>query len=84
MTKLEECATVATRTLRHHGVEMHPDDVRGLVVDILLAIKTPDDAMIEAGKKAGDMACEYSWNATVASPCHSFPAMIAAVTGEPK
>jgi hypothetical protein len=59
MSRLEECAAAATRTLRHHGVELHPDDIRGLVVDVLAAIKEPDEAMLEAGAAAGAEACEY-------------------------
>ncbi|MBO9380044.1 hypothetical protein GG804_25070 [Sphingomonas histidinilytica] len=34
---LTACARAATLTLRHHGVEMHPDDIRGLVVDVFTA-----------------------------------------------
>lgn len=46
-----------TRTLRHHGVEMHPDDIRGLVQDVLTDIEAqcfvivprePTEAMVEA------------------------------------
>lgn len=32
--ELREAAKVATSTLRHHGVEMHPDDILGLVQDV--------------------------------------------------
>ncbi|AJA07442.1 hypothetical protein SKP52_02535 [Sphingopyxis fribergensis] len=30
---LDRAASVLTATLRHHGVEMHPDDIRGLATD---------------------------------------------------
>lgn len=30
---LEAAARALTSTLHHHGVEMHPDDVRGLALD---------------------------------------------------
>lgn len=46
---LERAATALTATLRHHGVEMHPDDIRGLAIDAITAIREPSEGMVRAG-----------------------------------
>lgn len=37
-----------TATLKHHGVEMHPDDVRGLAQDTLAELHDPTGPMVTA------------------------------------
>jgi hypothetical protein len=57
MTPLERAARAITETLRRHGVEMHPEDIRGLAVDALTAIREPNEAMERAMIGiTGDMA----------------------------
>ena len=45
----EKIARKLTETLRHHGVEMHPDDIRGLAEDAISAMREPTDAVMMAG-----------------------------------
>lgn len=46
---IEQVARKLTETLRHHGVEMHPDDIRGLAQDAIVAMRpappTSDEVM---------------------------------------
>lgn len=49
---LDRAARALTRTLRHHGVELHPDDVRGFAIDAITAIREPSESMLEAGNIA--------------------------------
>jgi hypothetical protein len=49
MTKREEIARKLRRTLEHHGVVLHPDDIDGLALDALSILREPDVAMVEAG-----------------------------------
>ncbi len=46
-TMIERVARAMTATLRHHGVEMHPDDIRGLVFVTLEALGEPTPKMID-------------------------------------
>ncbi|GGO96529.1 hypothetical protein [Stakelama pacifica] len=48
MTPLERAARALTATLRHHGVEMHPDDIRGCAIDVIAAIREPSNAMMRS------------------------------------
>lgn len=52
MSMIEKAARALTVTLRHHGVELHPEDVRGLVYDVAAAWSDPSDEVIEAGFRA--------------------------------
>ena len=50
MTMKEKLARAMRKTLRHHGVELHPDDIDGLAQDCLATLREPDEKMIEAGR----------------------------------
>lgn len=49
---IEKVAREMTSTLRHHGVELHPEDIRGISQDaistILAALHEPNAEMINA------------------------------------
>lgn len=79
-TPLERAARAATKTLRHHGVELHPDDIRGVALDVLEAIREPSEAM----KKAGSLAPNYIEDQSSARGCGNiFTAMLnTAIKGE--
>mgnify|MGYP001607779020 FL=1 len=44
---LTRIAKRITETLRHHGVVMHPDDIRGLAEDALWEMRTPTPEMMK-------------------------------------
>lgn len=44
---LERVARELTVTLRHHGVEMHPNDIRGLAWDAIAVMRVPTETMID-------------------------------------
>ena len=46
---LERVARELTVTLRHHGVEMDPDDIKGLAWDAVATMREPTRGMISAG-----------------------------------
>jgi len=48
MDIIERAARALTETLRHHGVEMHPNDIRGAAWDVIAALREPDEGMIDA------------------------------------
>jgi hypothetical protein len=52
-TMIGRIARAMTTTLRHHGVEMHPDDIKGLAWDAFAVMREPTEAMTDAG---GDRA----------------------------
>lgn len=66
-------AKALTSTLRHHGVEMHPDDVLGLADDALGAMREPDEAMLEAGY---DTLTEHGCNPLTGDALFTWQAMI--------
>lgn len=62
ISALERAAQALTSTLRHHGIEMHPDDIRGLVADVIAEIRTP---IVAALKPFADCAAELDGNEDV-------------------
>ncbi|KKC25820.1 hypothetical protein [Sphingomonas sp. SRS2] len=70
---LEKCGRAVKRTLAHHGVVLHPDDVTGLVIDVLNTLSNPDDGMIAAGvqvKLAGEVAGQMLTKAIITAAIH--------------
>lgn len=46
-TMIERMAQTMTTTLRHHGVEMHPEDIKGLAHDALVAMREPTPTILK-------------------------------------
>lgn len=55
---IENMARRLTATLRHHGVEMHPDDINGLGQDAILALADAGYAVVPASGTV-DMAAAF-------------------------
>jgi hypothetical protein len=81
---IDRIARRLASTLRHHGVEMHPEDIRGLAQDALAEMREPDRTMSDAGRdatggypyaphdvpKLGYMGVAIIWRAMIAATLH--------------
>jgi hypothetical protein len=55
---IERVARRLTATLRHHGVEMHPDDIRGLAYDALAEMRSHTLVYRQDGEMVHEMRGE--------------------------
>jgi hypothetical protein len=64
---IENVVKRLTDVLRHHGVELHPDDIKGLAHDAVLAMREATPAMVEAANGVEYAPWSSGWTVMIDS-----------------